>query len=87
MADLDPTIDDAPLKRQLLELDILLRRKQSFWETPRAILLIVATTAAVAGVLGWKLGQTPPAPIVVQFGEQPLHVQVTPAAPTPRPGG
>lgn len=55
----DPTVDDAPLKRQLLELDILLRRKQNFWETWRGILLVVATTAAVAGVLGWKIGSTP----------------------------
>jgi len=69
----DPTIDDAPLKRQLLELDILLRRKQTFWETPRAILLIVATTAAVAGILGWKIGATPPAPIVIQLQTPTTH--------------
>lgn len=67
----DPTIDDAPLKRQLLELDILLRRKQTFWETPRAILLIVATTAAVAGILGWKIGQAPQQ-IIVHL-DQPLR--------------
>jgi hypothetical protein len=67
----DPAADDAPLQRELLELDILLRRKQTFWETPRAVLLIVATTAAVAGVLGWKIGQTQPAPIVVQVQPAP----------------
>jgi len=64
---------DEDLKSQLLRLDVLLRRKQSFWETPRAILLIVATTAAVAGLLGWKLGN---APIVVHV-DRPLVVQVT----------
>jgi hypothetical protein len=58
--------DDA-LQGELLRLDVLLRRKQVFWETPRAILLIVATTAAIAGVLGFKLGQTPPAPIIIHL--------------------
>lgn len=81
----DPTAEDAPLKRQLLELDILLRRKQSFWETPKGVLLVAATAAAIAGVLGWKIGQTPPPPIVVQFGEQPLHVQMAPP-PAPAQG-
>jgi hypothetical protein len=41
------------------------------WETPRAILLIVATTAAIvgglAGALGYKIGTTPAAPIVIQM--------------------
>lgn len=77
----DPTVDDAPLKRQLLELDILLRRKQNFWETWRGILLVVATTAAVAGVLGWKIGSTPQS-LNVNFG-QPLSVQLLP----PKTGG
>jgi hypothetical protein len=51
------TEDD--LKRELLEMDIKLRRKQVFWETPKAILLIVATTATIAGLLGYKIGSTP----------------------------
>jgi len=62
--------DDA-LQQELLRLDVLLRRKQVFWETPRAILLIVATSAAIAGAaagfIGFKLGQTPPAPIVIHL--------------------
>jgi hypothetical protein len=62
--------DDA-LHQELLRLDILLRRKQVFWETPRGLLLIIATTAAVtaaiAGVLGFKVGQIPPQPIVIQM--------------------
>lgn len=77
MAEIDPTADDAPLKRQLLELDVLLRRKQSFWETPRAILLIVATTAAVAGLLGWKIGSTP----------QTINVHLDAPLVAPRTGG
>jgi hypothetical protein len=64
-------------QEQLTKLDILLRRKQVFLETPRAILLIVATTAAVAGLLGYKLGRQAPQPIIVQF-QQPLAVKLTP---------
>jgi hypothetical protein len=77
MATTDPTTDEL-LKTELLKLDILLRRKQSFWETPRAILLIVATCAAVFGLLGWKIGSAPPQPIVVQFGGPPLQVHISP---------
>jgi hypothetical protein len=58
---------DTDLKR--VETD--LNRKRLFWETPRAILLIVATTAAIvgglAGALGYKIGTTPAAPIVIQM--------------------
>ena len=66
----DPITDDL-LRSELLRLDVLLRKKQSFWETPRAILLIVATTAAVAGLLGWKIGTAPPQQINVHL-DQPL---------------
>jgi len=58
--------DDA-LQKELLRLDVLLRRKQVFWETPRGLLLVAATAAAIAGILGFKLGQMPPAPIVIQL--------------------
>ena len=55
----------------LSRADIVLRRKQAFWETPKAILLVVATTAAIvgglAGALGYKIGTTPAAPIVIQM--------------------
>lgn len=61
---------DDVLQQELLRLDVLLRRKPS-WETPRAILLIVATTAAIAGAsagfVGFKIGQTPPAPIIIHL--------------------
>ena len=61
---------DNAVEQELLRLDVLLRRKQVFWETPRAVLLIVATTAAIAGVIGFRIGQdlsAPPAPIVIQI--------------------
>jgi len=70
MADTNHTTDEY-LKSELLRLDIQLRRKQSFWETPRAILLIVATTAAAAGLLGWRIGSAPPQQINVHL-DQPL---------------
>lgn len=68
------TISDEGLERELRRLDVLLRRKQVFWETPRAVLLIVATTAAIAGVLGWRIGSAPQS-INVHL-DQPLVVRV-----------
>jgi hypothetical protein len=58
---------DNDLKQELTRLDILLRRKQVFWETPKGVLLVVATTAALAGVLGFKIGQMPSAPIIIEL--------------------
>jgi len=78
MAAENPTTDDL-LKSELLRLDVLLRKRQNFWETPRAIILIVATCAAIFGLLGWKIGAAPQ-PIIVQFSDKPLHVQVSPEA-------
>jgi hypothetical protein len=40
-------------------------------ETPRNIAIMVGATAAIigaiAGFIGYKIGQTPPAPIVIQL--------------------
>lgn len=54
-------------QQELLRLDILLRRRQVFWETPRGLLLIVATVAAVAGFTGFRIGQIPHPPIIIQI--------------------
>lgn len=66
-----------PLDEELLRLDILLRRKQVFWETPRALLLIIATTAGLvgagAGFIGFRLGAQPQS-IIVHL-DQPLRIQ------------
>jgi len=67
-------------------MDIDLRRKQTFWETPRnlAVLLgaMAAIFAAVFGLLGYKIGSTPPPPPVVIY----LTPQGQPTqAPTPSP--
>lgn len=65
---------DEFLKSELLRLDILLRKKQAWWETPRnfAILLGVfaAVVGAVAGVTGYKIGSEP-RQIIVHL-DQPL---------------
>ena len=39
----------------------------SGWETPRNLALIIAAVAAIAGLVGFKLGNQPPRAIVVQF--------------------
>jgi hypothetical protein len=58
----------------------------SFWETPKAVAIIVGTTAAivsvVAGSVGYKIGsQPPPPPLQIIF--QPGSIQVLPA-PAPK---
>jgi hypothetical protein len=55
----DISADEATMRRKLLELDVQLRKKQVFWETPRGLLLAIATAAAIAGVLGYKIGNAP----------------------------
>lgn len=59
------------LSQALAGLDVSLRRKQDIWEHPRNIAILVGATAAlfsaVAGFIGFKIGQTPPAPIVIQL--------------------
>jgi hypothetical protein len=61
------------LERELLKMDIELRRKQLFWETPRNLAIVVgaavALSAALAGWLGYQTGRnppSPPAPIIIQ---------------------
>jgi hypothetical protein len=42
------------LRMQLMSVDLDLKRKQSFWETPKALAAVVATVAVVVGVVaGW----------------------------------
>jgi len=58
------------LRRELLRLDVLLRRKQEWWEHPRNFALVLGVLAALvgagAGLLGYKIGSAPPQPIVIQ---------------------
>lgn len=68
---------DENLKSELLRLDILLRKKQEWWEHPRNFALILGVFAAIvgaaSGLLGYKIGATPQA-ITVHF-DQPLVFQ------------
>jgi hypothetical protein len=76
-----PTSDEEAreLKVALMRADLELKSKQAFWETPRNIAVLVATVAALAGVLGFKLGQNAPQPQIVVL--QPGTTQA--AQPTP----
>jgi hypothetical protein len=58
-------------KDELLMADVALRTKQKTWETPRNIAIMLgawaAIVAAVAGVLGYKIGSAPPQQIIVHL--------------------
>lgn len=59
-----PDDEEKRLKLELLALDVSLRRKQEFWETPRNIAILVGVTAAIAAAIGYGLGRqsaNPPA--------------------------
>lgn len=49
--------------------DLKLKQKQAFWETPWNIALLLGVAVAIAGVLGFKLGQnSPPVQVIFQPG-------------------
>jgi hypothetical protein len=54
--------EEAELKARVLRADAKLRERQAVWETPRNIAILAASIAAIAGVLGFKLGQMPSPP-------------------------
>ena len=67
--------DEQALRLELMRMDLQLKTKQAFWETPRNIAILVGAVAAIAGTLGYKIGATPappPAPIVIQL-QNPGH--------------
>jgi hypothetical protein len=64
------TTDDE-LRRALVEIDILLKRRQAFWETPRNLAVLIGVVAALAGTLGFQFGSRAPQQVVVHF-EGPL---------------
>ena len=70
----------------VMQADLKQKQKQAFWETPRNLALIfgalVAGTAALAGLAGYKLGQSSPPPLQVIF--QPGSIVAAPA-PAPPP--
>ncbi len=69
------------VKLTQMEIDIELKRRRLFWETPRNLAIVVGTAIAVAGWAGYKLGSQPPQVIQVQLlGPLPA---LTAPAPTP----
>ena len=50
---------------------------RNWWETPKnaaivlGVIVTATATAALAGAIGYKIGQTPPAPIVIQLVPAP----------------
>jgi hypothetical protein len=67
--------EEKELQQELLMADLNLRRKQDIWEHPRNIALLVAATAAIvsaiAGFVGFKIGQTPgPPPVIINLPAQ-----------------
>jgi len=60
-----------------MKVDIHLKTKQAFWETPRNITILMGTVAAVAGYLGYKIHSDPTAP------PQPIILQMAPSSAAP----
>jgi hypothetical protein len=67
------------LEDNLMAADLKLKQTQSFWETPRNLTIILAAFTAIvatlAGLAGYKAGQT--ASIPQQIIIQPGAIQLT----------
>jgi hypothetical protein len=70
-------VTESDLRMAVMKADLLLKTKQTFWETPRNLALIIGAVAAIAGLVGFKLGSQPPQAVIVQF-QQPLAVKLLP---------
>jgi hypothetical protein len=68
------------LKMDTMRADLKLKTKQSIWENPRNIAILVGATAAVIGAIagwtGYRIGSAPPQQINIHL-DAPLTV--TPA--------
>lgn len=67
--------EENQLRQELLMADLNLRRKQDIWEHPRNIAILVGATAALfgalAGFVGFKIGQMPaPPPVIINLPPQ-----------------
>lgn len=65
------TTTDELLRSELLRLDILLRKKQAWWETPRNFVILLGVLAALFTAFGYKIGSMPPREIIVHL-DQPI---------------
>ena len=71
------------VKLRQMDVDIELKQRQLFWETPRNLASGVGTAVAVAGWAGYKLGSQPPQVIQVQL-LGPIPALTAPAPTQPR---
>lgn len=65
--------DERRLRIELMQADIENKRIDSDykrtmrrWEPWKVIITAIAAAAALGGVVGYKIGSTPPAPIIIQ---------------------
>jgi hypothetical protein len=74
------------LKVQIMQADLELKKKQVIWETPRNLAIVVGAVAAIAGVLGFKLGQqSPPTPVINVYPVMPSSPVPPGVVPPARP--
>jgi hypothetical protein len=68
------------LEEELLVADLILKRKQVAWETPKNIAIVVgvavALASAAAGFIGYKIGAQPPQQINITGSVQMLSPTV-----------
>ena len=72
MAD-DPDLVERQLKLELMQMDLNLKTKQAFWETPRNIAILLGVAVTVAGYVGYRAGSEPQRPIVIQMLPAPTN--------------
>jgi len=74
-------LSEEDLRKAMLKVDLLLKRRQAFWETPRnlAIILgvVVALVGTAAGIVGFQIGTRPPQTINVKL-DAPLPTRAVP---------
>ena len=74
---------DDELRRAVAKADLLLKQRQTFWEAPRGLAIVVGVAGAVigviAGITGYHMGSAPPQRIeaTIHF-DQPLQVKIVP---------
>lgn len=69
--DMAPGLEEHELRMAVMKVDLSLNRKQAFWETPRNLFIIgtvfAGIVAALAGSIGYGLGQSPQQPVQVIY--------------------
>jgi hypothetical protein len=70
---------DDQLRTAIMKVDLLLKSRQAFWETWKALatILIAAAAIAAAGGLAGQFWPAHPTQVIVHF-DQPINVKVIP---------